>query len=174
MGRYHLSKLGQIMGLRYGAMTCIVPLPHHANCRESGISGLRGRVRGAWHCFSSSVRIRFVLGRLRGDRDFFEEVLSKEGKCASLVRRNYGLGHSLVCVMNCTLYSGPSRINPLLHQPLRVIPMTATVLSFALALLSQVSGSWQIVTSAEGNFTVAMPVKPTLSSSRTILSLIHI
>ncbi len=46
--------------------------------------------------------------------------------------------------------------------------MTATVLSFALALLSQVSGSWQIVTSAEGNFTVAMPVKPTLSSSRTI------
>ena len=50
--------------------------------------------------------------------------------------------------------------------------MTATVLSLALALMSQSrksgKASWEVVASKEGNFTVAMPVKPNLNSSRKI------
>ena len=50
--------------------------------------------------------------------------------------------------------------------------MTATVLSLALALMSQSrksgKASWEVIASKDGNFTVAMPVKPNLNSSRTL------
>lgn len=49
--------------------------------------------------------------------------------------------------------------------------MTASVLSLAFALLAQAPAAgnppWQIVSSTEGNFTVAMPANPSLNSSRT-------